>query len=72
LLLISSGRLSNKVFKAVVKSSVDNCLPSILSTLVPSYVTIVVAKLGSLFKAVANSFKVSNVSGAELTNSDIF
>jgi hypothetical protein len=32
----------------------------------------VVAKLESLFKAAANSFKVSNVSGAELTNSDIF
>ena len=29
--LTSSGRLSNEVFKAAVKSSVDNCLPSSLS-----------------------------------------
>jgi len=35
-------------------------------------VIIVVAKLESLFKAAANSFKVSNASGAELTISDIF
>ena len=30
-------------------------------------VAIVVAKLGSLLKAVASSFKVSNVAGAEFT-----
>ena len=30
-------------------------------------VVIVVAKLGSLFRAVTSSFKVSNVAGAEFT-----
>ena len=38
-----------------------------MSLLVPMSVVIVVAKLGSLFKAVASSFKVSNVAGAEFT-----
>ena len=41
--------------------------PSTLSTLLPIWFDTVVAKFASLPKAVANSFKVFNASGAEPT-----
>ena len=66
----SRVRLSHTLkdqFDKVLDVRVKGRVAVIWACLVPMCAVIVVAKLGSLFKAVASSFKVPNVAGAEFT-----